>query len=239
MLCILYPLSGVTMIIIIKLFMRLNIQTAKEKGFTLLELLIVIAIIAVLATVLVIVINPIETMRKTRDVQRISDLASIRTALAMYLTVESAPSIGVCQNAPGDTPQRVYYSLPSAAGNDANVAGGSGNAVYVAEASVGKIDGTGWIPINLDSMTGGSPISMFPSDPSNTRASAASSTADDLVYRYACATTPLTFELNAHLESIAFGATTEANKHGTDGGNNSSLYEVGTNLNILPSSSDF
>lgn len=205
----------------------------QAKGFTLLELLIVIAIIAILATILVIVINPVETLRRARDVQRLSDLASIRTAVALYLTVTPTPSIGTCAPTPGSTStMSIYYS---SAISTSTVAGG----VDVATSTTpSQVDASGWVPVNLSGMTGGSPLSAFPLDPVNTVTG--SVTASTLVYRYACADSPMTFEVDARLESIAFGSSAEGtNKHQTDGGNNSELYEIGTNLNILPSTSDF
>src|SRR5437867_2269882 len=62
-----------------------------HKGFTLLELLIVIAIIAILSAVTVIVLNPAEMLRKARDSRRISDMSNIRTAIAIWLTTTSTP----------------------------------------------------------------------------------------------------------------------------------------------------
>lgn len=214
-------------------FMKKNIHT---KGFTLLELLIVIAIIAILATILVIVINPAESLRRARDVQRMSDLSTLKTSIALYLTLNPSASLGQCSPTPGTAPTMVYYSLASNASNDTTVAGAaSANTRYVAAADAGKIDGNGWIAIDFATgITGGSPISNLPVDPVNTRANAGSATASDLTYRYACAASPTTFELNATLESAEF-----ATKHGTDGGNNSSIYEVGTRLDILPATSDF
>lgn len=51
------------------------------KGFTLVELLVVIAIIAVLAAVVVLIINPLELTRRSRDATRLSDLANLQTAI--------------------------------------------------------------------------------------------------------------------------------------------------------------
>ena len=47
------------------------------RGFTLLELLIVIGILATLATVVVLIINPAERLARTRDAKRIVDLENI------------------------------------------------------------------------------------------------------------------------------------------------------------------
>ena len=54
-----------------------NLVKKPAKGFTLLELLIVIAIIAVLSVILVLVLNPAETLKKSRDTQRMSDLSTL------------------------------------------------------------------------------------------------------------------------------------------------------------------
>ena len=59
----------------------LNIN-GKSTGFTLIELLVVISIIGVLASV---VLSSLESARASaRDVERISDLKQIQTALEMY-----------------------------------------------------------------------------------------------------------------------------------------------------------
>ena len=51
-------------------------------GFTLLELLIVITILAILTLVVVLFINPVEMLKKSRDVQRMSDLATVQSAIS-------------------------------------------------------------------------------------------------------------------------------------------------------------
>ena len=114
-----------------------------SKGFTLLELLIVIAILAILTTVVILVMNPAESIKRARDTQRISDLDTLKTAIILYIT-EGNTDIkdGTCK---ADT---ICYS-------------DSGQ-------TPSKNDGNGWIPINFTTMAGGSPLSHLPVDPVNT-----------------------------------------------------------------------
>lgn len=233
------------------------------KGFTLLELLIVIAIIAILSIALVFMLNPAETLKKARDAQRISDLKTIKTALGVMLTASSTPSLdgtfgsvatGICTSR-GDggapTTSKIAYSataptsgIATAPGADAiSGAAFSATAGYsVSSANAGKVDGTGWIPVNFKALTGGTPIASLPVDPVNTTSAAAS--ASDLVYRYACQNgasaagkPPFIFEINAKLESNAY--TSEDDKMAKDGGDYATLYESGNSLNLLPSSGNF
>ena len=57
----------------------------KEKGFTLVELIVVIAIVAVLAGVLVIAINPAALLMKGRDSRRLEDFDSLHKAISLAL----------------------------------------------------------------------------------------------------------------------------------------------------------
>ncbi len=236
--------------------MNLNyMKKNKSSGFTLLELLIVIAIIAILSVALVLVLNPSETLKKARDSQRISDLSTLKTAIGLYITNTSTPLLnnvaanaGCKATASGARAlggsEKVYYSYPSdspgAPITDATVDGATTTpVVQVLAANYTKTAGTGWLPINFDGLPGGSPISSLPIDPVNTVATAHLSAIDntDLVYRYSCAISPLTYELDAVLESAAF-VTTDP-KMTTDGGNNSSYYETGTNMFVLGAGTDF
>lgn len=58
----------------------------KNKGFTLVELLIVVLIIGVLAGILIGVINPQGIRKKARDAQRKADLKTIQTGLELYFS---------------------------------------------------------------------------------------------------------------------------------------------------------
>lgn len=204
---------------------------APVRGFTLLELLIVIAIIVILSVMLIIVINPVETLRKSRDSQRISDLNTLKTAMGIYTTTVAAPSLGTCKTATSSwTGARVYYSFPSDSGAvTTNVTNATANQVTLANLS--KVDGAGWIPVNFEAMSQGSPISAIPVDPVNTIASPGNPAATDLMYRYACLSTTMTYEVDARLESNEYTVVT--NRMASDGGENNTRYEVGTNLHVF------
>lgn len=220
----------------------------KNSGFTLLELLIVIAIIAILSVALVLVLNPAETLKKSRDAQRISDLSTLKTAIGLYMTSVSPAYLGgtadnnLCKATPaavwGVTPatSRLSYSLPSASVTDTTLDGGA-VGVRSGVTTPALVDGTGWIPVKFDSIAGGSPISNLPVDPINTVAAAGSISSADLVYRYGCSVTPLAFEIDAQMESDAYRTTDD--KRASDGGNNAGYYEVGTNLAIIGAGTDF
>jgi prepilin-type N-terminal cleavage/methylation domain-containing protein len=64
-----------------------------RKGFTLIEMLIVIAVIGVLAIAVLSAINPVEQMRKARDTRRRSNAAELMNAVERYYaTNERYPS---------------------------------------------------------------------------------------------------------------------------------------------------
>lgn len=220
-----------------------RIAKSKRDGFTLLELLIVITIIAVLSVILILVIDPAETLKKSRDAQRISDLNTLKTAMGIYTTGTStiflagpATNVG-CKSGSGGgsypVGAKVWYSVAT---DTIHIAGGTGvidggaSSSQVLQASLANIDGTGWIPVWFDTLIGGSPISNEPIDPINS-VTAATPVNSDLNYRYACNASTTKWEANATLESNAF--TVADNKMAKDGGNNTSTYEIGTNLQIL------
>ena len=170
------------------------------KGFTLLELLIVISIIAILSVALILVLNPAEALKKSRDTNRISDVNTIKTALGIYLTSTTTPWLG---GATADTSCGTIKSSTTTL--------------------VTLVDGTGWIPVNLLSLTGGAPISNLPNDPLNTGIYG---------YWYKCNSANKTFEVSAVLESSAYGPGGADDKSAKDGGNESGRYEVGTDLTL-------
>lgn len=223
-----------------------------KKGFTLLELLIVIAILVILSAVVIFVLNPAETLRKSRDSQRIADLATLKSALGLYLTLNLTPQLDntvgntSCRNNPSIPPDTLYYSYPSDAPTGGDITDITlDGATFTANGQVinavnANVNGAGWLPVNLSGLAGGSPISHMPVDPTNivSTAGLTAMTTSELVYRYACDAADLTFEIDARLESTAF-TTDPDNRHTKDGGNNINVYEVGTKLSIIGTLTDF
>ena len=215
-----------------------------RKGFTLLELLVVIAIIAILSVILILVLDPAETLKKSRDSQRISDLNTLKTAIGIYSTGTSTVNLGSatgtynCKTSSGAGTykadwSKVWYSSTSTAITttvDGTASGTQPNATNNVLTS-----GVGWVPVNFDGLIGGSPISNLPLDPTNTVSAAPASS--DQVYRYTCNASTTKWEADAILESNAF--TVADNKMAKDGGNNGNYYEIGTALNLLGTGTDF
>ncbi len=229
-----------------------KIRPMLVSGFTILELLIVVSIVAILSVALVVVLNPAETLKQSRDANRISDLSTMKKAIALYMTSTSTPVLGPnfvdtfdnnrCLEIIGEYTggPRIYYSLSSVTPiTDTTLGIFINTPPPVNQVETPSLtNGAGWIPVNFDSLTGGSPISNLPVDPTNRIVDLSNVASTDLVYRYACSNNPLAFEMNAQLESDGFTSGTN-NKRTSDGGNNSNLYEVGTNLKILGASIDF
>ncbi len=64
-----------------------------KKGFTLVELLVVVAIIGILAAVVILAINPVEMQKKARDTARLSDLANVRKAIDLSVAESSNAAV--------------------------------------------------------------------------------------------------------------------------------------------------
>ncbi len=144
------------------------------KGFTLIELLIVIAILAILATAVVLVLNPAQILAQARDSQRLSDLGSVKSAIALYLATADAPAVA---------------AGPTCTAAGCGTSGPFGSETY---SSSTLVDSTGWVKVNLTGTTGGSALSALPLDPTNV---------GSYFYAYKGDATNITFELDTRLES--------------------------------------
>ncbi len=80
------------------------------------------------------------------------------------------------------------------------------------------VDGTGWVKV---SVVGAKQLSSLPQDPVNNE-----------TYFYAYKSDGKNWELNTKLESDQY--INELKKMSTDDGNNDNVFEIGTDLNLLP-----
>ena len=192
-------------------------------GFTLIELLVVIAIIAILAVVVVLTLNPAELLRQSRDANRVSDLATLSTAINLYNTDQSGSASYTLGNV-----SSTYLSVPDPTATSTNqctglgVASAPGTYFYTCSASTTyrSINTTGWIPVNFSNLSSGSPIGNLPVDPTN-------QTSSDLYYTYQ--TNGSQYEITAFMESQKYAKT------GTiDGGTDPTLAESGSGISTIP-----
>lgn len=182
------------------------------KGFTLIELLVVIAIVTILAVALVVTLNPAQLLRQSRDSVRISDLASLRSSLSLYIVEVASSSIATNSST-------CYAHASSSVVASSGCGGRYTTATTVSTSSSRGVTGTGWIPVNFAAINAGSPLSVEPVDPINNAT---------YFYSYAADTTNVTFEIDAKMESTRYSNAGSGDVESTDGGSSSTVYEVGT-----------
>jgi len=200
------------------------------KGFTLIELIIVVAILAVLVSILVVALNPGEQLARARDAKRVADLDGIKSAINLYTSTATGTV-----NLSGDSPANNRCFSNSAPTLFVNTGGavatstGLPTTVTSTAQTVATSTATaaiGWLPVLLGQTPGGAPLSVLPLDPTNGTGANTS-----FFYAYGCKGSSA-YELTARLESAYY--KTDLNLIGTDGGNSTSTYETGTDLTIIP-----
>lgn len=175
-----------------------------KKGFTLIELLVVIAILAILATVIVVIINPGELLKQARDTTRISDLAALNSAIALYLSDVN----GAILNGGSATTTCTVSGLIASCGFTSSTA----------------VDGTGWVKAGFSQISSGSPLARLPIDPTNS---------GSYGYAFKSNATGTLYELDARMESNKYASSSASVVANTyDGGNDNTFYEVGSLLSL-------
>ena len=191
-----------------------------KKGFTLIELLVVIAIVAVLSVVVILTLNPAELLKQARDSNRMADLTSLKTAIALYL-VDSTGTVSI-----GASADTCYVSLGSSPGtrctNGSDYWFGAGYTTIVATTSR-AVNSAGWLPVNFSAITSGSPFSQLPIDPINN---------STYYYAYAATTTYHSFKLVTNMESSRYQNGGGGDAESTDGGIQAAAFEVGSMLSL-------
>jgi len=212
--------------------MRYMKNRKNRKAFTLIELLVVIAIIAVLSVVVILSLNPAELLRQSRDSNRISNMATLKSAISLYLADVASPNLASTSAAYGTG----YYSSNLGATTTFTVAlsgigslGTNGPATSTGLTSQRAVNSTGWIPVNFSAISSGAPLGNLPVDPVNV-ASSGDPFGDSLVYGYVATSTNISFKVTAHMESSKYKASGPSDVETSDGGLSTNTYEQGTNL---------
>lgn len=190
-----------------------------SRGFTMIELLIVVAIIAILAVAAVVLLNPSEMIQEGKDHNRLSDTTSLYTAIG--LAQSDGLSLGNAST--------VYVSLPDPTLTGAQTSScGYWNLVSLPTDTIYQCaspqdyrntDGTGWIPIDFAQSAGGSPFGELPIDPQNQSSSG---------QYYAYATQGTSYEVTSKMGSQKYQSeSTYSNASALY------LYGQGTSLSLV------
>lgn len=185
------------------------------------ELLVVIAILAVLTVAVVLILNPAELLKEGRDSTRLSDLATLNKAVALYLagTLNSplwtTAIIGTADCTPGNCNTPDILSTSTA------------------------VDGTGWVDINFGIITAGSPISRLPMDPNNNGVCPGGQYSPDGGYngaRYTCGYYLIQdahqYKFETRMESVKFYVNPATEVVTKDGGLYPNVYEIGNDMSF-------
>ncbi len=198
-----------------------------SRAFSIIEVLVAIGVMTILAVVVLLVLNPIEFFKESRDSRRISDAKLLDKVISFVRTDRPIASIG--------SPSIMYTSLPDMSdGADPTCSSYSlppptGGWTYrcAPVSTFKKNDGTGWVPVNFNQVSGGSQIPTLPVDPLNRALNNCAGNQYENYYYTYVANGP-DWEINVNLESKK-----HKGKADTDGGD-ARAYEVGSNITLAP-----
>lgn len=101
----------------------MKINSKNKKGFTLIEVLVVIGIIAILAAVVLVAVNPSRQFKLARDSQRSSNVNTLLNAI--HQNMAEHRGVFTCNGVPKDIPivERVVMSATSTPLDEGDIAG--------------------------------------------------------------------------------------------------------------------
>ncbi len=213
-------------------------KSLTSKGFTLIELLVVIAIIAILAVVVVLTLNPAQLLAQSRDSNRVSDFATLKSAIALYQADVSSTSMGsqgtvyaayAGANVPGNA-STTWTATSTAAGWGF----ASGDANTVVTSTLRGVAGTnsGWLPINFSLISSGAPFGSEPVDPLGTGQNSSCQGSQAICMYTYTVNGSNQFKLAAKMESTKYMNGGSNDVETSDGGNSAYVYEQGTNVGL-------
>ena len=198
-------------------------HSCTNKGFTLIELMVVVAVLAVLVNAVILVINPGEIIKQGRDSARLSALTSLSGVINFMQADVGDFSMG--------EKNTVYVSLPDpAATSSAGTDCGSFQLPLLpadwkyhcaTRMTHQNTDGTGWIPIDFSNFSSGSPLLKLPVDPLNDASSGN-------YYTYVFGQ-DRKWKFSSVMESGRY-----ISQEATDNGLDPASYEFGSNVSIAP-----
>lgn len=180
----------------------------RNDGFTLIELLVAVALLSVIVIFVLAGFNPMTVLRESRDARRLKDIDVLKRAIEIYISSKQDPKLGL--------PNTLYAT---AAVEGATTGASDRNNGNISQ--MGRVDSTGWLPINFSSVTSGPPLPNLLFDPGGDYSF-------DSNYYYRYMSNGVDWELNTRLESEKY-----REKMQTDRGNSKNWYEVGSKLDIL------
>jgi len=204
------------------------------RGFTLIEIIVVLSALIAILGILYYFINPVEFFKKSRDYQRINDLRNLELAISSFINANPNVDLdgedydlrGVDEANP-----TIFVSLPNDVATIpfATITDANGKLWYIVQNANSNtltgINGKGWIPIDFTSIK--IPLLTYlPVDPVNSYSS-------KLFYTYAFSRNKKEFELNANLEYIGNRYGGSVDKTSKDGGSDNEILEAGTNKCII------
>lgn len=144
--------------------------------------------------------------------------------MSLFSVLETNASLG--------DPTKIYLSLPDNNQDCSSYAFPSSTLpqgwsfACVPLNNLRRTDGTGWIPVNFNSLVS-PPFSNLPIDPSN-------DATQGLYYSYVYNAQKSRWEIDAKMESKAYGSGGTNDVMKSDGGVSPNLYEAGTDLTLSP-----